>query len=137
MSFISGLSWNHLLQEKGYQMPSAQIIRGQLTEDSTNSISEYIRLNPDMTFQIKVVESQSLDKRLSQFDKGPSSSEYEKAQFRLFRLRQIFGLNRISTFLSNLIINLVVTNSTFIKLTIVILSFIVTIKPDSTLLRLR
>ena len=50
-------------------MPSAQIIRGQLTEDSTNSIIWYIYLNPDMTFRIEVVEDRSLEKRLSQFGK--------------------------------------------------------------------
>ena len=65
MSLIPGLIRNHFLQEKGHWMPSAQIIQGQLTEDSTNSIARYIRLNPDMMFQIKVVEDWSFDKHLS------------------------------------------------------------------------
>ena len=51
-------------------MPSARIVRGQLTEDSTNSIAGCICLNPDMTFRVKVVEDQSFDERLSQFGKG-------------------------------------------------------------------
>ena len=44
---------------------SAQIVRGQLTEDSTNSIAWYICLNSDMTFRVKVVEDWSFDERLS------------------------------------------------------------------------
>ena len=39
MSLISSLSRNHLLRKEGYQMLLAQIIRDQLTEDSTNSIA--------------------------------------------------------------------------------------------------
>ena len=50
-------------------MPLARIIRGQLTENFTNSIAKYIRLNSDMTFRIKVVEDRSFNKRLSQFGK--------------------------------------------------------------------
>ena len=50
-------------------MPSAQIIQGQLTEDFTNSIAWCIRLNPDMTFRIEVVEDRSLEERLPQFGK--------------------------------------------------------------------
>ena len=37
-------------------MSSAQIVQSQLNEDSTNHIVWYIRLNPDMAFQIKVIE---------------------------------------------------------------------------------
>ena len=51
-------------------MPLAQIVRGQLTEDSTNSIAWYIRLNLDTTFRVKVVEDCSFDKRLSPFGKS-------------------------------------------------------------------
>ena len=69
MNLISGLSQNHLLQEEGNRMLLAQIIQGQLTEDSTNNIARCICLNPDMTFWIKVVEDWSFDKRLSQFGK--------------------------------------------------------------------
>ena len=50
-------------------MLSAQIDQSQLTEDSTNSIIWYICLNPDMLFQVKVVEDESFDKHLSQFGK--------------------------------------------------------------------
>ena len=50
-------------------MLSAQIVQGQLTEDSANSIAWCIRFNPDMTFRIEVVEDQSLEKRLPQFGK--------------------------------------------------------------------
>ena len=50
-------------------MPLTQIIRGQLTEDFTNSMAWYIRLNLDMTFQIEVVEDQSFEERLPQFGK--------------------------------------------------------------------
>ena len=45
------------------------IIQSQLIKDSTNRIAWCIRLNPDMTFLIEVVEDQSFDKRLSQFEK--------------------------------------------------------------------
>ena len=47
----------------------AQIIQGLQTENSTNYIAWYIHLNPDMTFQVKVLEDWSFDKRLSQFDR--------------------------------------------------------------------
>ena len=47
----------------------AQIIRGQLTENFTNSIAWSIYLNPDVVFWVKVVEDRSFDKRLSQFGK--------------------------------------------------------------------
>ena len=67
-------------------MPLAQIVRGQLTEDSTNSIAECIRLNPDMTFRVKVVEDRSFDERLSQFGKSFPTSECEKAQLRFLDL---------------------------------------------------
>ena len=50
-------------------MPSAQIVQGQLTENSINNMAGCIRLNPDMTFKIKVVEDQSLEERLLQFGK--------------------------------------------------------------------
>ncbi len=55
MGFVLGLCRNHLFGEKGHRMPSAQIIRGQLTKDSTNSIARSIHLNSDMTLQIKMV----------------------------------------------------------------------------------
>ena len=47
----------------------AQIILGQLTEDSTNSIAWYIHFNLDSMLRVKVVEDQSFEKCLSQFDK--------------------------------------------------------------------
>ncbi len=55
VGLIPSLRWNHLSGEKGYQMPSAQIISSQLTEDSINSIARNIRLNSDMTLQIKII----------------------------------------------------------------------------------
>ena len=69
MRFVAGSCWNHLVREEGHRMPSAQIIQGQLTEDSTNSIAWYIYLNPDMTLEIKIVEDWSLEERLSKFGK--------------------------------------------------------------------
>ena len=74
-------------------MPSARIVRGQLTEDSTNSIAGCIRLNPDMTFRVKVVEDRSFDERLSQFGKSLPSSGCEKAGLRLFGLRQFLDFD--------------------------------------------
>ncbi len=53
VSFIPSLSKNYLSRKKNYQMSSAQIIRGQLTKNSTNSIAKCIRFNLDMTFWIK------------------------------------------------------------------------------------
>ena len=114
MSLISNLSWNYLSQEESYRMLLARIVQGQLTENFTNSIAWYIYLNPDMTFQVKVVEDQSFDEHLSQFYKGFPSSRYEKAQLRLFGLRQI------SIFFHNLII----FNLTTIKLIAIKLAFI-------------
>ncbi len=55
IGLILGLCWNHLSREKGYQIPSAQIIRGQLTENPTNSIARSIRLNSDMMLRIKMI----------------------------------------------------------------------------------
>ena len=50
-------------------MPSVQIVWGQLTKDSTNNIVWCIRLNLNMIFRIEVVDDQSLEKRVPQFDK--------------------------------------------------------------------
>ena len=58
-----------------------------------------------MTFWVKVVEDWSFDERLFQFGKGFPSSECEKAQLRLFGLRQFLN------FCPNLIIfNLIAIN---------------------------
>ena len=97
-------------------MPSAQIIRGQLTEDSTNSIAGCIGLNPDMTFRVKVVEDRSIDERLFQFGKGFSSSGYEKTLLRLF------GIGRFLNFL-NFCPNLIISNLIVINLIVINLSF--------------
>ena len=56
MRLIPGFRWNYLVREESNQISLAQIILGQMIEDFTNSIAWYIRLNLDMTFQIKVVE---------------------------------------------------------------------------------
>ena len=66
---VPSLCWNHFTREESYRMLLAQIIRDQLTENSTNSIAWYIGLNPDMTFRIKVVEDGTFDKCLPKFDK--------------------------------------------------------------------
>ncbi len=55
VGLIPSLCRNHLPGEKGYRMPLAQIIQGQLIENSTNSIAKSIRLNSDMTLQIKMI----------------------------------------------------------------------------------
>ncbi len=55
VGLITSLCRNHLFGEKAYRIPSAQIIRDQLTENSTNSIARSIRLNLDMTLQIKMI----------------------------------------------------------------------------------
>ncbi len=55
VGLIPSLCRNHLSGEKGYRMPSAQIIRSQLTENPTNSIARSIRLNSDMTLRIKMI----------------------------------------------------------------------------------
>ncbi len=55
VGLIPSLYRNHLSGKKGYRMPSARIIRGQLTENSTNSIVRSIPLNLDMTFRIKMI----------------------------------------------------------------------------------
>ena len=55
------------MREEGKRMLSTQIVQSQLIENFTNCIAWYIRLNLNMIFQIKVLEDQSFDKRLSQF----------------------------------------------------------------------
>ena len=50
-------------------MSLAQIVQNQLFENSTNRITSIIYLNLDITFQVKVVEDWSFDKRLFQFGK--------------------------------------------------------------------
>ncbi len=55
VSLIPNLSRSHLSGENGYQMLLAQIIRGQLTENSTNSITQSICLNSDIIFWIKMI----------------------------------------------------------------------------------
>ncbi len=70
VGFIPSLYRNHLSREQGYRMPSARIIRGQLIENSTNSIARSIRLNLDMTLRIEMIEYQSRNKYLPQFNKG-------------------------------------------------------------------
>ena len=65
MRFISGLHRNHLLEKEENRILSAQIIQSQLTEKSTNGMAQYIYLNQNMTFRIKVLEDWSFDKRFS------------------------------------------------------------------------
>ncbi len=55
VGLIPSLCRNHLPGEKGYRMPLARIIRGQLTENSTNSIARSICLNLDMTLWIEMI----------------------------------------------------------------------------------
>ncbi len=47
VDLISGLCQNHLSRKK--------VIRGQLIENSTNSIAKSIQLNSDMTLRIKMI----------------------------------------------------------------------------------
>ncbi len=49
IGLLLSLYRNYLPEKNGYWMPSARIIRGQLTENSINSIARSIRLNSDMT----------------------------------------------------------------------------------------
>ncbi len=55
MGLIPNLCQNHLFGENSYSISSAQIIQGQLTKNSTNSIARSIRLNLDITLQIKII----------------------------------------------------------------------------------
>ena len=95
-----------------------------------------------MTFQVKVVDDQSFDERLSQFGKSLFSSGCEKARLRLFGLRQIFRLWQFLNILPNLInfnltaINLNVIHPTSINLASATSSSAITTNPDSTLPRL-
>ncbi len=56
VGLILSLCQNHLSREKSYRIPLARVIRGQLIQNSTNSIAKNIRLNLNMTFQIKIIE---------------------------------------------------------------------------------
>ncbi len=55
MGLIPSLNRNHLSEEKGYRVSLAQIIRSQLTENSTNGIAQNIYLNLDITLRIKII----------------------------------------------------------------------------------
>ncbi len=55
VSVIPSFYQNHLFGKKSYQILSARIIRGQLTENSTNSIARSIRLKLDKTLQIEMI----------------------------------------------------------------------------------
>ncbi len=55
IGLIPSLCQNHLSGKKGYRIPLARIIRGQLTENSTNSIGRSIRFNLDITLRIKMI----------------------------------------------------------------------------------
>ena len=64
--------------EKGHRMLLAQIFWGQLTENSTNNMAQYIRFNLHMIFLIKMIWYWGLNKRLYQFGKSFSSFENKK-----------------------------------------------------------
>ena len=83
-------------------MPLAQIIQGQLIEDSTNSIAWYICLNLNMIFRVKIMEDRSLEEHLPQFDKRELSSGGKKVRwsYRFFGLGKIFRFGRFWTFFS-------------------------------------
>ncbi len=109
MGLISSLSRNHLSWEKSYWMLLAQIIRDQLTENSTNSIARNIRLNLDMIFRIKMILYWGLNKRLPQFGKGFLSSRSKKRSLLAAKVLSsgnlcfydsdlFFGLSRFLTF---------------------------------------
>ena len=55
MDFIPSFSKNHFSGEKDDWMLLAQIIQSELTENFTNNIARNIRLNLDITFQIKKI----------------------------------------------------------------------------------
>ncbi len=110
MGLISSLSWNHLSGKKGYRMPLAQIIWGQLTKNSTNSITRSIRLNLDIMLQVEIILYWSLNKCLPQFGKSfPSfgGEEWSWLAVKVFSSGNIwffcsdplFGLSRFLTFI--------------------------------------
>ncbi len=73
MSFVPHFGYNHLSQEISYWVPTAQVIRRQLTQDFTYAIARGICFNPDMTFRIKMLEDWGFGKRLPQLDNSYSS----------------------------------------------------------------
>ncbi len=81
VGFVPSLSRDHLLREKIYWMLLANfefkriwifvghligkmLIRDHLTKDFTNSVSQNISLNPNMTLWIKMPQNQNLNKSL-------------------------------------------------------------------------
>ncbi len=74
-------------------MPSARIIWGQLTDNSTNSIAKNIRLNLDMTLQIKIIEYWGLNERLPQFGKSFPSSGGKKRSWLIAKALSSGGLS--------------------------------------------
>ena len=59
-----------LLALIGGQVIRSQVIRGQLTQNSSYDIAWSVGLNPNMTFQIKVSEDRSFGKCFPQLIKG-------------------------------------------------------------------
>ena len=55
VSFIQYFNKNHFSEKKGCRIPLTRVIQDQLTENSTNSIPQSIRLNLDMTLQVKII----------------------------------------------------------------------------------
>ncbi len=55
VDLILSLCQNYLSGEKGYWILSAQIMRGQLNKNSTNSIARSIHLNSNMTLRIEMI----------------------------------------------------------------------------------
>ena len=73
VGFVPSLSRDHFSQKIGHGVPLAliggQVIRSQLTYDSSYSLAGSVGLNPDMTFQIKMSKDQSFGKQLPQLVK--------------------------------------------------------------------
>ena len=52
------------MQIVGNQVPLAQVIQSQMTQNSTNSIAWQVDFNPNMVFQIKVLKDKRLCKHV-------------------------------------------------------------------------
>ena len=68
INFVASFGQNHFLWVIDYLVPLAQV--DHLTQYIFNCIAWHISFNPNITFQIKVLEYWSFDKRLPSLGKS-------------------------------------------------------------------
>lgn len=106
ISFIAGFGKDYLQRKKNYRISLTNfglkkskilmshliggiLIQSYLTKNSTNSISESIYLDMNITFHIKMIKNQSFNKRLLQVDESFFSLESKKIHLEKFSFYKI------------------------------------------------